>query len=249
MRKERERADRRQRSAITTGIAVVVIALIAGGAFAINKAKKDNAVSTTYVAPQHVNKDFGITYDQQVAAGKKATDPVKVIMYEDFQCPACQAVERESGAFLKQAVVAGDITIEWRPVSFLDSSITDDYSSRALNAALCVLDTKDVKTYAAMHDILYIAQSPESGPGLTNAKLNSLAEQAGSASVSACINSRKFDPWLRKASKAWQAAGYTGTPTIVIDGKQVVGPKQSNGQTSLPRIADIQKAIATAKAK
>lgn len=248
MRREREKADKRQRNGITIGIVVIVLVLIAGAAYAINNTHNDNKRATALVAPKSTSKDFGITYDTKVATGKAASDPVKVIMYEDFQCPACQVVEQQSGAFLKQAVASGDITIEYRPVSFLDSNVTDEYSSRALNTALCVLDTTNVKTYAAMHDILYVEQSPESGPGLKDAKLGELAKQAGAADLTTCIKSRKFDPWLRKATEAWKKAGYTGTPTIVVDGKQVEGPKQANGSNSLPRTQDLQKAIAAAKA-
>ncbi|MEO6472632.1 MAG: thioredoxin domain-containing protein, partial [Aeromicrobium sp.] len=231
MRKEREKADKRQRNLITVGIAAVVIALIAGGAFAISKAKNENSISKTYVAPKNVTKDFGIDYTTEVATGKAAKNPVKVVLYEDFQCPACQAVEQESGAYLKSAVASGDITIEYRPVSFLDSAPTDKYSSRAANVALCVLDTTDIKTYSAMHDILYVAQSPESGPGLADSKLNDLAKQAGAKSLTACINSQKFHPWIVKATAAWKGAGYTGTPTILVGGKVVDGVKGANGQT------------------
>ena len=219
-----------------------MIALIAGGAFAVNKASKDNAVNKTLVAPKNINSDMGIDYTTEIATGKAAKDPVKVVMYEDFQCPACKAFEEADGAFLKQALEAGDISFEWRPISFLDSSVTDDYSSRALNTALCVLDTSDVKTYAKLHDILYVEQSPESGPGLTDATLNGLAKQAGAASQSQCIKTKKYGPWIEKATAAFGKAGYQSTPTVVIDGKQVTGTGGGS-----PSVADLQKAIAAAK--
>ena len=247
MRKEREKADKRQRNMITVGIVVVVIALIAGGAFAINKASNDRKINTDYVAPKLTNKDYGITYDTKVATGKAAANPVKVIMYEDLQCPACQAVEQQSGDFLKQAVASGEITVEYRIVSFLDSAPTDNYSSRAGNAALCVLNSSGVKVWKEMHDVLYVEQSPESGPGLTDATLNELAKKAGAPDQTTCINKQTYHPFIEKTTKAWNAAGYTGTPTIVIDGKQVEGAK-NNGQTTLPTTADLQKAIAAAKA-
>jgi protein-disulfide isomerase len=246
MRRDREKADKRQRNVITIAIVVVVLALIAGGGFAIKKASDEGKRSTKLVAPKNTTKDYGIVYDTKTATGKAAKDPVTVTLYEDFQCPSCKAFEEANGPFLKQAVASGDISIEFRPISFLDSPVTDDYSSRALNTALCLLDTTDVKTYAGMHDLLYLAQSPESGPGLDDAKLAALAKQAGAGDLKTCMKSRKFDPWLRNATKAFDNAKYSGTPTILVDGKKVDGPTQ-NGQTSLPRIEDLQKAIAAAK--
>jgi len=246
MRREREKADKRQRSVITIAIVVVVLALIAGGGWAIKKASDEGKRSTKLVAPKNATKDYGIVYDTKIATGTAAKDPVTVTVYEDFQCPACKAFEEANGPFLKQAVASGDITIEFRPISFLDSPVTDDYSSRALNTALCLLDTTDVKTYVGMHDILYVAQSPESGPGLDDARLAELAEQAGAGDIRTCLKSRKFDPWLRNATKAFDKSGHTGTPTVLIDGEKIDGPTQ-NGQTSLPRVEDLQKAIAAAK--
>lgn len=242
MRKEREKADKKQRNMITVGIVVVVIALIAAGAFAVSKAKKDNAVSTAYVAPKNANGAFGIDYTTEIATGKPASKPVKVTLYEDFQCPACKAFEAADGQFLKQSLAAGDISIEYRPISFLDSPVTDDYSSRAANMALCVLNTSDVKTYTALHEILYTEQSPESGPGLKDSVLNDLAKQAGAADQANCIKTKKYGPWIKKATAAFGKAGYTSTPTVVINGKQVAGAGGGS-----PAVADLQKAILAAK--
>lgn len=247
MRRDRNKADKRQRNGITIAIVVVVLALIGGGGWAIKHASDQNAVSTELVTPKNATEDYGIVYDTEVATGTAATDPVTVIVYEDFQCPACKSFEEADSPFLKQAVASGDITLEFRPISFLDSAATDEYSSRALNTALCVLDTTDVKTYAAMHDLLYANQSSEGGPGLDDVRLAAIATEAGAGDLTTCINSRKFDPWIKDSTDAFGEAGYTGTPTVVIDGKKVEGPVQ-NGQAGLPGVADLQKAITAAKA-
>jgi len=241
MRREREKADKRQRNYITIGIVVVVLALIAGASYAISNTSNANKRATKYVAPKNTTKDFGILYDTETATGKAAGDPVTITMYEDFQCPACKSFEDANGAFLGQAVTAGDITIDYRPISFLDSKVTDDYSSRASNAALCVLDSTDVKTYATMHDLLFARQSPESGPGLDDAEIAAIAKEAGAADVKTCIKSRKFDPWLRKATKA-SSDDVKATPTIMIGDKKIEG---TGG--NLPTPQDLAKAIAEAK--
>lgn len=243
MRREREKADKRQRNVITIAIVVVVVALIAGAAWAINSTSNDNKRATELIAPKNTTKDYGVVYDTEVATGKPATDPVTVIVYEDFQCPACKSFEASGGPFFKQAVAAGDITIEYRPISFLDSKPTDDYSSRAANTALCLLDTTDVKTYAGMHDLLWASQSPETGPGLDDAELADIATQAGAGDLKTCINSKKFGPWIEKATEAFGKAGYSATPTVVVDGKQVKGVGGGS-----PSVEELQKAITAAKA-
>ncbi len=252
MRKTRERSDRRQRNYITIGIVVIVLALIGFGGWAINNASSNNTVSGKYVAPKHTSKDFSIDYTPEIAGGKTTNKTIKVIMYEDFQCPACKAVEQESGAFLRQAVATGDVTLEYRPVSFLDKNsgrFTDNYSHRASNVALCALDSTDVKTFTKLHETLFAAQSPEQGPGLPTSDLERLADQAGASKLTECVNTQRFTPWIDKATKAWADAGYGGTPTILVDGKQVEGAKNAQGQASLARLTDIQKAISAAQAK
>lgn len=246
MRKERERADKRSRNMITVGIVVVVVALIVGASIAISKTSKDHALATKLTAPKNSNKDRGIDYTTDVATGKPATNPVKVVLYEDLQCPVCQALEQESGAYLKQAVAAGQISIEYRIVSFLNSAPTDDYSTRAANASLCVLNSSGVKVWKEMHDILFVNQSPESGPGLTDKELNALAKQAGAPNETACITKQTYGPFIEKTTASWKTDGFTGTPTILVAGKQVDGPV-TNGQASLAGLADIQKAILAAK--
>jgi len=242
MRRERNKADRRQRNIITVVIVGVVVALIGTAAWAINK--ETNKPVLPLVAPATVNADYGITWDKQAAAGEETpAGAVKVVLYEDFQCPACQAFEAANGTFLQESVDKGEIAIEYRPIAFLDQASTNEYSSRALNAAMCVLDTTDVKTFHDMYNLLYANQPKEGGAGHDDATLIGLAEQTGAKNIDPCIADRKFGPWIRKATTASSANDISGTPTVLIDGKKVEGAKAN----SLPAAADLQKAIDAAK--
>lgn len=242
MRRERNKADRRQRNIITVVIVAVVVALIGTAAWAINK--ETSKPSLPLVAPATVSADYGITWDKLASTGEETpADAVKVVIYEDFQCPACQAFEAANGTFLQENVDNGAITIEYRPIAFLDGGSTNEYSSRAMNASMCVLDTTDVKTFHDMHSLLFANQTPEGGAGSDDATLIGLAEQTGATKIDACIEDRKFEPWIRKATTAASAAKVGGTPTILIDGLKVEGATAN----SLPAVADLQKAIAAAK--
>ena len=242
MRRERNKADRRQRNVITIVIVGVVIALIGTAAWAINK--ETNKPSLPLVAPAMANADYGITWDKLASTGEETpADAVKVVLYEDFQCPACQAFEAANGTFLQESVDKGEIAIEYRPIAFLDPASTNEYSSRALNAAMCVLDTTDVKTFHDMYNLLYANQPKEGGAGHDDATLIGLAEQTGATKIDACIEDRKFEPWIREATTASSAAKISGTPTVLIDDKKVEGATPN----SLPAVADLQKAIAAAK--
>ncbi|MCW2751318.1 MAG: hypothetical protein JWR83_2428 [Aeromicrobium sp.] len=243
MRKERERADRRQRNVITIAIVTVVVVLIGVAGYAINKSHNENSASSKYVAPANVADaaNFGIDYTATDAGGKAGAKPVTVVLYEDFQCPVCKAFEEANGSFLDDQVKAGKVTIQYRPFAFLDSSSSTKYATRAMSAAMCVLDKGGVAAYKKMHDILYVNQPAEGGAGLPNSTLLDFANQAGVTGLKTCINTQKFAPWVKKAKTKGTDAGVGGTPTVRIGGKDVTG---SGG--GVPQVADLQKAITAA---
>lgn len=259
MRKEREKADKRQRNVITVAIVAVVILLVAGGSYAVKVASDKNAKSTELVAPKNATKDYGVLLDQATAkavgagagAGaqpSQAADgakPVSVEVYEDFQCPVCQQFEQVVGPILKQQVAAGEITLTYRPFSFLDDNgvgSPNNYSKRSTNAALCALDAGGVEDYAKVHDYLYANQPQEGTAGPENGALVTALDGLGikGSGVAECIRSEKFVPWVKKAREVAQDSDrdITGTPAVFVGGKKL--------ESYDP--AEIQKAIAAAKA-
>ena len=237
MRKEREKADRKQRNIISLAIVAVVIALIAVGAYAVNSANEKNKQETKVIVPNGASKDFSFVYDAKAAGGTPGTNPVNIVLTEDFQCPACLSFEQQSGAFLTDLVKKGEVTLEYSPISFLDRNSGNEYSSLALNAALCVLDKGGIEKYKTMHDLLYANQPQEGTNGPEDAALIATAKTAGVTGIDSCVNSKRFGPWIDKAGEKLQEDGFKGTPWVRIDGKDVEAPTP----------AALQKAIDAAK--
>lgn len=242
MRKEREKADRKQRNVITIGIVTVVIVLIGIGGYAIKSESDKNQQNSDLVNPANTTKDYGIVYDTAAAGGKPAADakPVSVELYEDFQCPACLQFEQQSGAFLKEQVNSGAITITYRPFSFLDEmgGSPNEYSHRSTNVALCALDEGGVADYVKVHDYLYQNQPEERTNGPENADLIEAVEGLGVTGIDECVRTGKFRPWIDEAKDAGSERGVSSTPTVYVDGKQVESPSPDA----------LAKAIADAKA-
>lgn len=252
MRLERAKADKRRRSLITVAIAVVVVLIVGVGAWAFTSGSdKDTG---PLVTPKSLTSDGGIVFDQETATGTAPTNlnPVNVVVYEDFQCPICQIFEKTNGSFLDQQVKAGVISIEYRPISILDSQSNSRYASRALNAAMCVYEDKGAKAFRAFHDVLYANQPKENSGGLPDSKLADFAKQVGATGAARCVTDETYMTWALGTSdstvKVKDAEGkkVSGTPTIWVDGKAVEGPEQ-NGQATMAGVADLQKAITAAK--
>src|SRR5262245_37100918 len=134
MRRERERAESR-RTRLTVGaiVAAIVVIIVAAGA-AIFASERGGGGET----PHELTSDFGMVYSastigssEQVAGVK----PVKLVFYEDFMCPVCKAFEDQVGGYVEDQVKLGVVSVEYRPIAYLDDSSTTDYSSRAANAA------------------------------------------------------------------------------------------------------------------
>ncbi len=228
MRKEREKADRKQRNLITVGIVVVVIALVAVGGWAVKSENDKNKKETEVINPKNTTKDFGIPYTTADAGGEvpSGAEPVSVELYEDFQCPVCKSFEQASGAFLKDQVKSGAITITYRPFSFLDENggSPNEYSHRATNAALCALDQGGIDDYVKVHDYLYANQPEERTPGPENAELITALGGIGITGIDSCVRTERFVPWVDAAKEAGAKLGVNATPTVMVGGKKVESP-------------------------
>jgi protein-disulfide isomerase len=244
MRKEREKAEKRQRNFITIGIVVIVLALVGVGGYAIKSASDKTAKETDVVTPKGATGDYGINFTAEDAGGKAGTDPVEVVIYEDFQCPVCKAFEQANGAFLDEAVKSGDITIEYRLLTFLDRASPNEYSSRAGSAALCAFESGGGEDYKKVASMLWANQPAEQTAGPEDPELVDQLKQAGVSgdAVESCVIQNRFVPWLEKATEASRDAKVNGTPTVRIDGKNVTGANEG-----VPQIPDLQKAIAAAR--
>ncbi len=233
MRKEREKSAKRQRSVITGTIVVVVIALIGLAAYGISTISGDNAPEA-----------FSVEYTAEDAGGTAPTDgyePVVVEMYEDFQCPACQALESAYGTQLQELVASGDITIKYHPFSFLDErgGSPNDYSKRSTNAAICVFEEYGAESYKTFHDFLYANQPTEGSPGPEDEELTASADSLGFTGLGDCISDETYFDRIQKAKEAGGERGVTGTPTIFIDDEKV----ENNGTL----LDDIAAAVAEKK--
>lgn len=246
MRKDRERVEKRQRNMVTLGIAAAVIGLIVLAAVAVRSAHKDREENTTLIPPAGATKDYGVVYTPQDAGGKAAAKVVRVVLYEDMQCPVCQQFEGANGQYLGQAVKKGDIEIEYRFVAFLDDlgASPNEYSRRASNAVLCARDAGGPQAFKALHDLLYANQPEEKTLGPTDNQLVESAVSAGArkAKVEPCILTHRYVPWLEKSTAAMAKAKVTGTPTVRINGKTIQG---AGG--AIPSMLDIQKAVTAAQ--
>ncbi|MEE6176517.1 DsbA family protein [Mycobacterium sp. 050134] len=194
------------------GTAVIVIFLVALVSYIVATHHKKGAVAAGGGDTVRVTSSKLVT--QPGTSNPKAV----VTFYEDFLCPACGNFERTFGPTVSKLIDIGAIAADYSVVSILDSPRTQNYSSRAGAAALCVAD-ESVDAFRRFHAALYsksIQPDERATSFPDNAKLIELAREAGVVGkVPDCINSGKYVP---KVTAEAGAAGISATPTVRING-------------------------------
>jgi protein-disulfide isomerase len=269
IREAQLKKDKRNKLLIGWGIVVAVVAIIAIVALVVTTTMRNNApVADQGPTPANGNVHGGITLlantevaklepatvdaasvgeppetapAEVVAPGAEAEagKPVKVVLYSDFICPVCKNFEAQYNEQLTSLRNEGKISVEYRALGFLDNRSSTNYSSRAANAAACVVNESPEK-YAEFVDSLFANQPAEGGAGISDNDLKKMATDIGAKPIDTCIDDKTYRPFVKFTTKQAAAIGVTGTPTVFVDGQQ--WGKGASAQTPFPEF--LQAAIA-----
>jgi protein-disulfide isomerase len=147
--------------------------------------------------------------------------PVTLDLYEDFQCPGCGELQKNSGSTIDELEKTGKVTANYYMLSFLG-----DESKRAANAAGCAQDQGKFKPF---YDYLYAHQPPEKTGGYTTQELIAAGQAVGITTpvFDQCVTSMKYQGWVNNVDAAGREK-ITSTPTLFVNGKQVENPTPEN---------------------
>lgn len=236
LRTAQKRAAARSRYLALGALVAALLAITLIVVVVVKNSSKDTSAEVKPLAdvtlPSSATTDGGLLVGADGAADADATAPVALTIYFDFMCPVCGTFEQINGADIDALREAGDITVDYRPVSILDSqSQGTGYSTRSANALAVVAD-KDPAHVAAFIDAMFASQPEEGSTGLSDADIASVAKDAGVSSTALdALTAEPTDPATRTFSeyvaavtdmagkKLANAQGKWGTPTILINGK------------------------------
>ncbi len=269
IREAQLKKDKRNKLLIGWGIVVAVVAILAVVALVVTTTMRQNApIADQGPTPANGNVHGGITLlantdvakldaatvdaasvgeppqtapAEVVAPGAEAEagKPVKVVLYVDFICPVCKNFEAQYNEQLTSLRNEGKISVEYRALGFLDNRSSTNYSSRAANAAACVVNESPEK-YAEFVDSLFANQPAEGSAGISDNDLKKMATDIGAKPIDTCVDEKTYRPFVKFTTKEAAAIGVTGTPTVFVDGQQ--WGKGASAQTPFPDF--LQAAIA-----
>lgn len=207
------RGRRRASWQLWIGVAVLAVAVVAGIVIQSGRSSSSGSV----VTPAHA---LGPNGGEQRG---KASAPVLVEEYGDFQCPHCANFQREVGPTVDRLVNAGTIRFVYHPIAFIGSE-----STAAANAAECAADQGEFWPY---HDQLFAQQGAENSGTFSTSRLLAIGRQVGVSDqrFTTCVNKGTYDGWITKVTDDASRLGVNSTPTVLVDGRVVPGAITAKG--------------------
>jgi protein-disulfide isomerase len=193
---------RRQRRRIVLGAVCAVLALAAGIGILVGTQSGGTSAGRSATPPS-------LTAAGGIVVGSPSA-PVKVIAYEDPQCPVCARFERGNGAVLAEAVEAGRVSVEYRMRSFLGPE-----SVRAVNALAAA---QEAGSLDALRRALYQHQPQERTGGYTTQTLLDLGRDVGitSSSYADAVRGMQYEAWVRRVDDRGSRDGNVQTPELRV---------------------------------
>jgi protein-disulfide isomerase len=244
MSKRQEMRDKRRRERVRNQ--VMVILLVVAGALLItfalvlptinniNKTANATIIPVVTAAPQGVDVPMN---------GKTMGDPnapVKMDVWEDFQCSGCMYYSTNiEPSLIKTYVAAGKVFYTYHFFLLIDGGNTAGESHQSANAAMCALEQGKFWQY---HDELYANWKGENVGSFADKRLVALAEGIGldMTKFNTCFKANTYASEINKDFAAGQTMGVTSTPGIFVNGQV---PVSSQGARYIPSVEDISKLI------
>ncbi len=146
---------------------------------------------------------------------------VTIVEFSDFQCPFCRSFWRDTLPQIKKNFIdSGKVKFVYRdfPLPIHPSA------PKSAEAAECA---REQGQYWEMHDKIFSEQDLL-GQGTVQYDVNDLKNWAreiglNTKDFNSCLDSGKYQAEVEKDLADGQRAGVSGTPTIFINGRRVVG--------------------------
>ena len=184
------------------------------------KALRAKAKIITYLKPPPIQR-LDVLIDGAPSKGAENA-PVKIVKFEDFECPFCKTVQPTISELQKK--YAGKVRVVHKDLPLEE---IHPQAQLAAQAARCAADQGKFWQY---HDLLY-SHAPKLGP----AELKAYAKEIGIETMSfdQCLASGKHKSTVQKDLAEGAKLGLTGTPAFFINGRELIGAQPIEAFTAI----------------
>ncbi|MCC3763791.1 DsbA family protein [Glycomyces sp. TRM65418] len=211
----KQQAAEARRRKIVFGVAIGAAVVLIGGLLAVGIWMNREPEYEVNEPAAAVTDTYGI---------ELGDGPVRIDLYIDYMCPACNQFESAYAEDLQSWLDTGSVTVVYHPLAILDRmSRGTEYSSRSAAAAVCAADTGE-QQFLDYTLALYEHQPAEQTSGLSDDELIAIGtDEVGlGADWESCVESGKYRGWVQEGNEhATSQQGVSGTPTAKVNGEVV----------------------------
>lgn len=181
-------------------------------------------------------------HSRPMVDGRKMGDPnapVKIEVFEDFQCIACQNYSQQiEPQVVENYVATGKVYYTFRHFPFLDDNALRKESDQAANASMCAAEQGKFWDY---HDMLFANWNGENQGAFLDKRLVSFAEAIGldMAAFNACFDQNRYKDEIESDLALGRSLGVIGTPSVFVNGTLLT-------PGYIPSYSDIAQAVEAA---
>lgn len=212
-------------------VAILIVAIAAVAGFFVWKSSNEPVENTLAVQQDDTEFEAAVAENGVVVLGSVEA-PKVVEVFEDFACPYCSDLDKETEEDMLKLLNEKKIAVKIYTLNFLDRGDTSGYSTTTGAAALAIAKSGDAHTFWNFRNTLMLNQDDAYEQSMNAEQVASLAKDLGASDdVVASIKEEKFkDEYLanesanektitdRSGKDPW------GTPTVYVDGKKVADP-------------------------
>ena len=230
-RVQRRQKERQMIFLVVAGVVLLLVAIIVGSSVI---QQNQPIASITPITPIERPNPQGTAMGNPDA-------PVRIDVFEDFQCPACQFfTQNVEIQVMNELVATGQVYYVFRHYPFLDDASATKESDQAANASLCAADQGRFWDY---HDLLYVNWNGENEGSFNNRRLVAFAEELNLDidAFNDCFKANTFKAQINQDIQDAIRMGISGTPSVFVNGK-IITPSQ------VPSFEEIKAAVEIALA-
>ena len=195
---------------------IIVLAIILGVFFAKSGSGDADFVSKLEQSQKDLPKDL-----QNGNKLGKDDAPIKLVSYEDFQCPFClQYTANQEGELIEKYVKTGEVQLEYRNLSLLGAE-----SVRAAVAGQCAADQNRFweyqnKLFRVQAEAGQFKSEKRDVGRFSDGNLKSYAKQLGlqTDTFDKCLDTSQHLDLVQQQLLDAKAQGITATPGFVVNG-------------------------------
>lgn len=244
-KRQTQRGNMRRKEArsrqLATGAVILGAVLIAAVMIFLNLSTAGNLASiipasaTDVILPTAIARPAG----DGLTLGDPGA-PVRIDVFEDFQCPACKRfTETVEHQVLAEFVETGKAYYVFHNYAFLDRSSVTKESQRAALAGLCANEQGKFWEY---HDTLFANWNGENQGAFSDVRLGDFAASLSldTKAFDSCMSEGRYVSVVDASFDEGNTMGVQGTPSVFVNGV-IVKPGY------VPSFADIAAAVEAAQ--